>query len=107
MGLRSACLATLVAAASGAFAGFYCGEPTATNYVANPQPGECRAAPRSRTCVCSQMCTSLSLHFALPWGPRACAHLRACSSGSIRRRREPTRADVSQPQPQHSRAAWH
>jgi hypothetical protein len=108
MGLRSACLATLVAAASGAFEGFYCGEPTATNYVANPQPGEkCRAAPRSRTCVCSQMRTSLSLHFTLPWGPRACAHLRACSSGSIRRRREPTRADVSQPQPQHSRAAWH
>ena len=43
MGLRSAFLATLVAAASGALAGFYCGEPTATNYVANPQPGECHA----------------------------------------------------------------
>ncbi|KOO31697.1 hypothetical protein Ctob_014982, partial [Chrysochromulina tobinii] len=39
MGLRSACFATLVAAASGAFEGLYCGEPTATNYVANPQPG--------------------------------------------------------------------
>ena len=61
MRLRSACLAALVAAASGAFEGFYCGESSATNYVANPQPGECRAlcrAPRSRTCACVR--TSLS-----------------------------------------------
>ena len=107
MGLRPACLAALVAAASGAFEGFYCGEPTATNYVANPQPGECRAlcrAPRSRTCACVR--TSLSLHFAMPWGPRACAHLRACSSVSIRRRREraPTSGSHS---PSVHKQAWH
>jgi hypothetical protein len=70
--------------------------PSLVNAVLNPA-----LAP-----ACVRKCARVSLHFTLPWGPRACAHLRACSSGSIRRRREPTRADVSQPQPQHSRAAW-
>ena len=96
MRLRSACLAALVAAASGAFEGFYCGESTATNYVANPLPGECRAPRSPHLRLCSLLRTSLSLHIALPWGPRACAHLRACSSGSIRRRRA-TGADLWQP----------
>ena len=61
MGLRSACLATLVAAASGAFEGFYCGEPTATNYVANPEPGECRALCRAPRLAPALVCARLSL----------------------------------------------
>jgi hypothetical protein len=102
MGLRSACLATLVAAASGAFEGFYCGEPTATNYVANPQPGECRAAPRSRTCVCSQMRTSLSLSaLCSALGAKV---LRAPARVQFREHPPParTRVDPWQPHKPHS-----
>ena len=103
MGLRPACLAALVAAASGAFEGFYCGESSATNYVANPQPGECRAlcrAPRSRTCACVR--TSLSaLCDAL--GAKG---LRAPACVQLREHPPPARmrADLWQPQPQRSQA---
>ena len=79
--------------------------PLRASTAASPPPRTTSPTPSPVSAVlhpalapaCVRKCARVSLHFTLPWGPRACAHLRACSSGSIRRRREPTRADLWQP----------